>query len=391
MRKLIALILVIILALTSASCQVGTSTDADESAGASGSVSPSPETTESTPQESTGVDHNVIMLKGTIGDLPVHMSLVIADGVVTGSYYYDKVGKELKLEGSTEAERMISFSEYDENGERTGSFDGWYTRGIRITGNWTNAKTGDVLEFNLNVIGGVPANAIWAGEWRRTHAGRFESAKLAIFSETSGSFRFQLDVFSGAHTGFIDGEATIDGKTALFKADETKAELKFSLNNGLIEIVSGGDIGYFGGMGVVFDGEYTQKALPEDTLLTQGYVSGAAEDQAFREMTGEDYVLFLNTAHLGYEEEDLDGFGAKVWRWRVRGLSGYNESIVMFLPDGALCTAVLDPENEVIKAYTNAGDIKNPPATILAWVADIQEALGLTADLPVKFHNAEKN
>ena len=134
---------------------------------------------------------------------------------------------------------------------------------------------------------------------------------------TGGSFSFQLDAFS-PHTGFIDGEAIIDGKTAIFKADETNAQLKFILDNGIIEIVSGGDINYFSGMGVVFDGEYTKKALPEDTLLTRGYVPGEAEDEAFREMAGEDYELFLNTAHLGYEDEDRDGLGAKVRRWRVR-------------------------------------------------------------------------
>ena len=73
------------------------------------------------------------------------------------------------------------------------------------------------------------------------------------------------------------------------------------------------------------------------------------------------------------------------------GPTGHNESIVMFLPDGTLCAAVLNPDNEVFKVYTNAGEIKTPPKTILAWIADIQEILGLTADLPVEFHNTEKN
>ena len=90
---------------------------------------------------------------------------------------------------------MLSINEYDENGALTGSFDGWYTRGIRIAGNWTNAKTGGVLEFSLNVIGGVPASAVWAGEWKRLHTGRFESATLAIFNETGGTSVFSLTRF----------------------------------------------------------------------------------------------------------------------------------------------------------------------------------------------------
>jgi hypothetical protein len=81
------------------------------------------------------------MLEGTIGGPSVHMSLTISDGKVTGSYYYDKVGKETEAGGVNRSGPDDLMDEYDENGAMTGSFDGWYTRGIRITGTWTNAKT----------------------------------------------------------------------------------------------------------------------------------------------------------------------------------------------------------------------------------------------------------
>jgi hypothetical protein len=390
MKRFVILILIIILALTGVSCRGTAGTDMNITPEASPSVH-EPSDDSAGAAEGEAGDKNVIMLRGTIGELPVHMSLTISDGIVTGSYYYDRVGKELKLEGSTEADRMIYLDEYDENGELTGKFDGWYTRGIRITGSWTNAKTDAKLDFNLSIIGGIPANAVWAGEWHRMDTGCFDSATLAIFNETNSSFEFQLDAFSGSHMGFVDGKALIDGKTAIFKDKDTSAELTFSLAGGLLEVVSGGDISYYAGMGVAFDGSYTKEALPEETLLAQGYLGSEEQEDAFRAMTGKDYELFLNTAQLGYEEEDRDGFGAQVYRWTVRGLSGYAESIVMQLPDGGLCAAVLDPEKNNFIVYTNEDIIVSPPRTILAWIADIQEAMGLTGDLPVEFCNTNEN
>lgn len=395
MQRLLIAVLILVLMLTSASCKgttgIGTDNPVLPDTSQSASAPPvSPSATE-TFAETPG-NNNVIMLEGTIGDIPVHMSLYISGGIVTGSYYYDKVGKELKLKGTTaEADRMIYLDEYDENGELTGKFDGWYTHSIRMTGSWTNSKTDKTLNFNLKVIGGIPANAIWAGEWKRMDTGRFGSATLVVFNETKSGFEFQMDAFSGAHMGFINGTAVIDGTTAYFKDKDTTAALVFSMKNDLIDVVSKGEIYYYAGANVVFDGSYTQKKLPEDTLLNMGYVPDEARDVAMHAMTGEDYELFLNTAQIRGDREDIDGLGAEVFNWWVNGFAGSNESIVMFLPDGKLCAAVIDPERNAFKVYTNAEYITAIPETIWSWIADLQELLGLTSDLPVQFHNTDKN
>ncbi len=224
----------------------------------------------------------------------------------------------------------------------------------------------------------------------------FESGTLVIFNETKNGFEFQMDAYSGGHMGFIDGTAVINGSEALYKdtGDDGDyppgAEITFILKDGMIALAANEAANGHAGSGVYFGGQYTKNALPKATLLTQGYVSNEAEDDAFRAMVGDDYELFLNTAHLGYEEEDLDGYDARVYRWSVRGLAGYFESIVMFLPDGQLCAAVLDPDNNTFIVYTDAGNMDSVPRTVLAWIADIQEMLGLTADMPVEFYNTEK-
>lgn len=386
MKRVMSAVMSLVLVLVVMSC--GRTSDTIPSAAV---TEESSDVISAEPSQELSVDNNVIMLKGTIGGLPVHMSLKIDENIVTGSYYYDKVGKDLRLKGTLEEDRMISLSEYDENDQHTGTFDGWYTHGIRITGNWTNVKTNATLEFSLNVIGGIPANAIWAGEWERMNTGRFNSATLVIYDETKSGFNFQLDAFSGANMGFLDGSAVIDGVTARYYDETTGAEILFGMKDGLVDLTANTEANAQCGMGVAFDGIYTKDGLPEDTLLTQGYVATKAADDAFRAMAGGSYELFLNTAQLRYEEEELDGFGAKVYSWMVRGFAGSNESIVMFLPDGKLCAAVIYPEKNIFMVYTDADYITSVPKTISSWINEKQEIMGLSSDDSVIFKNTTKN
>ncbi len=408
MKRLIIALLILILSLTGASCK-GTSAggsiapDASENA-ASSPIPPSAsnesasagstaaEDTSAPPSSSSApsADKDTIKLEGTIGDIAIHMSLKIEEGTVTGTYYYDKVKQDIRLDGTIEANRMITIKEYDVDGTFTGTFDGWYTPGIRLSGSWTNAKTDEVLSISLDVMDGIPSDAVWAGEWKRTETGRFASAALVIFNETQSSFAFQIDAFYGSHMGFIDGTAIIDGTSAYFKDKQTSAELVFNLKNGLIDVLSKGDIFYYAGANVFFDGSYTHGELPEDTLLAMGYVPDKARDDAFRSMTGEAYELFLNTAQIKVEQEELDGFGAQVFNWWVTSFGGTYESTVMFLPDGKICAAVIDFDGGSFKVYTNADYITAVPKTIEVWVAKLQELLGIS-DMPVEFHGTHKN
>lgn len=336
------------------------------------------------PSAEPSADKNTIKLEGSIGDIPIHMSMTIEDGIVTGTYYYDRVGQDIRIEGTIEANRMMTMKEFETDGPVTGAFDGWYTPGIDFTGIWTNAKTNKTLNFSLNVINGIPKDAVWSGAWNRLHAGLYDTAKIAIFNETKTGFDFQIDAFSGANMGFVGGYAVIDGASAHFQDKDTSAELLFSLKDGLIDVKSSGDISYYAGAGVGFDGKYTKDQLPEFTLLTEGYVSSKAQEDAFKAMVGADYELFLNTANIVADEQDLDGFGAQVYRWWVRGIALSNASIVMFLPDGNFCAGVIDPENNIIKVYTNAADITAVPKTILAWADGFSK-------MPVEFHNSSEN
>lgn len=391
-RIIIALIVMMVLAGTSCKT-VSSGSDASAAISPTEQASESPESTTPNPSQTAvtpPADKETILLEGTIGDLPVHMRLKIKNGKVSGSYSYDKVKQDIMLEGSIEADRMMYINEFDEVGDMTGQFDGWYTPGIRITGRWTDTKTDKVLDFNLAIIDGVPADAIWAGEWKRMDTGRFYSATLVIFQETENSFEFLMDAYSGANMGFIGGTATLEGTKAYYKDSGTEgayppgAALTFELKDGQISLTANEAANGQAGAGVVFDGAYTKAALPEDTLLRMHYVQSEEQDEAFRTMVGKDYELFLNTANFPEDAEDLDNLGADVTTWWVRGFTGSNESIVMLLPDGRLCAAVIEPESGTIKVYTDADYITAVPKTIKTWADSFPE-------MAVQFHNTNKN
>jgi hypothetical protein len=81
------------------------------------------------------------------------MDLTKTDSTFGGAYYYDKIGKPLKIYGHlTKNENEIELSEYDEKGDKTGIFLGTYNADNTFIGIWTNAKTNKVLPFSLSQL-----------------------------------------------------------------------------------------------------------------------------------------------------------------------------------------------------------------------------------------------
>lgn len=217
------------------------------------------------------------------------------------------------------------------------------------------------------------AGEVWSGEWRRVVTGRFDSSTLVITNETKESFDFEIEAFSGANMGYASGSAAITGQTARYHNSDTGAELAFNLLDGIIKLTANDVANEQNGMGVFFDGDYSKEPQPEATLVTLGYLPGPEQDDAFRVMTGKDYELFLDTAQYNAEAQDLDGFGARVFRWWVRGLAATNASIILFLPEGTICAAVIDPEAGVVKVFTNDERIGTVPKTVLDWAEGFSE------------------
>ena len=91
-----------------------------------------------------------LSLAGSIGKYPVTMQLNIEGSTVKGHYYYDKQGpgKVLTLEGVKNNDNRLYLDEFDEYGEKCGTFNGSLLNGI-FEGEFVTAK-GKSLYFHVS-------------------------------------------------------------------------------------------------------------------------------------------------------------------------------------------------------------------------------------------------
>ncbi len=92
---------------------------------------------------------------GSIGNaLDLQMKLQREGEVLTGSYFYQKVGSKIDLRGTVDKDGNVSLDEFDANGKQTGTFKGqWKTDSegaIEISGNWTKPNSDKKTAFTLH-------------------------------------------------------------------------------------------------------------------------------------------------------------------------------------------------------------------------------------------------
>jgi hypothetical protein len=87
---------------------------------------------------------------GSIGDNFIVMDLTKIDSVLTGQYYYTKMGVTLSLNGSISLDGKFSLLEMNDKYEEVGKFEGWFLSDKSISGTWSNSKTKKALSFNLS-------------------------------------------------------------------------------------------------------------------------------------------------------------------------------------------------------------------------------------------------
>lgn len=89
-------------------------------------------------------------MKGTISDnLAVTMELTKTDSELTGTYFYNKIGLPLSVNGQVASSGEITLTETNEKYEETGKFVGKYSSPETFEGTWTNPKTNKSLPFKL--------------------------------------------------------------------------------------------------------------------------------------------------------------------------------------------------------------------------------------------------
>lgn len=328
--------------------------------------------------------NGLVPMTGAInGNLPIHMSLKIdSKGNVTGSYYYDKYKKTIKLSGSISG-KQVYMTEFDAKGKETGYFQGWWIAGTGFNGVWSNPESTRQLPVEALTVKAVtsfkvPTAAQWSGEWYMPSSSPFYGAYAEFSNVKSDKLTFSVDAFDGAHSGILEDESAVVRKRMAVYKEEDGSVVFFYLLNDKLYVTSPEPV-YSAGANVTYTGEYT-KGTPKETVYTlkgTGVFKTAAEDKAFRNVVGDDYDLFLYSMQLLDEPEDLDGLGARVVTGGVRGLFTITEAIIMYDKQGHYWAAALDIDEEdspeelyasFVRFYTNVPNTTELPETIANWM-----------------------
>ena len=84
---------------------------------------------------------------GAVGKYPVEVTINNESADITGSYRYKSKSASLNLKGSQTGDKL-TLSEYDEKGNKCGSFVGKWADGI-YEGQWTNATESRLMDFKF--------------------------------------------------------------------------------------------------------------------------------------------------------------------------------------------------------------------------------------------------
>jgi len=223
---------------------------------------------------------------------------------------------------------------------------------------------GHILILLVSILG-TPQNT-WNGIWYRNHL--CDNAQLVISPKSEDSFHFAITAYSGALTGFIEGDAVINDDTAqwLMYEDGKKREIHFRYTDRGISITTKNCEGYYGAEGVIFDGEYTSYLISEEKLADKWFeniINDMEMNQKIKKALGRSFVPFVYRLHLRFTEKSLDTFKATVISGCVTGLCDSAAAIIMITQQKHFYIAWL--EDGLIYYYTSDDTYKQKlPITI---------------------------
>ncbi|MBN2345890.1 MAG: hypothetical protein JXO51_05825 [Candidatus Aminicenantes bacterium] len=219
------------------------------------------------------------------------------------------------------------------------------------------------MEGPRQELPGIAGN--WAGHWTRVGSTFQDHSKLVISDVSAKSFKFELNVQSGGHVDEFSGTASVTGNRAVFQDADRDCTLIFVLEDKTLALKTEGDC--LLAMGCTIEGAYRPDvASDEPTLWQRGVFESEAQEDTFLQLVGEEASMFEFSMQLIAEEEDLDGFSARVRTGFVRGLAATMTAIVMIHPEGKIWAAVRD--NDEVRYFTNDPPcLRKLPKTIERW------------------------
>jgi len=216
---------------------------------------------------------------GTINNtIRIRLKITQSGNAIRGTYLYEKVGKDIQLNGSVNGQQQVTIKETDANGNQTGIFKGRFIGSDVLEGTWSNADGTKTFPFRVSTgsAASLPAassNDGITGEYVRLDAkGRIEKESGAGINvrllkdgsaEIQGEAVLVVDAKRGnVRTGNVEGTYKLNGNKLLVKGEgEYDCSLTITFGKGTLEVT--GDNNQCGGLGVNFDGSYKRVGAPK--------------------------------------------------------------------------------------------------------------------------------
>ncbi|CRG52056.1 lysozyme inhibitor LprI family protein [Yersinia wautersii] len=231
----------------------------------------------------------------------------------------------------------------------------------------------------IALMSDVDKNFNWDGQWWNITKGNDRGGVIEIHRVTEWGFSLDSRAWSGENMGNFRAEARKTEGVAVVDVIENTANCRLLLipgKDGSLQVHSNGSWGCRISMpkDVFIDGQYVRAEKDPrkaPTLLSIGVFSEASVDDAFRNLVGEHYAQFVQSANVYIYINDLDNRGAKVLSTWVRGAANRRASIIMYTHTGQHWAAYVAPDKNgqlQIYYFTNVAADKNKrPKTIVEW------------------------
>ena len=210
--------------------------------------------------------------------MKIRIRLAENNGKYQGTYLYEKVGKDLRLNGASRGEGEFYLNEFDESGKKTGVFEGHFVSEDWIEGTWVPGAGKKSVAFSAwNPKGkDVPTDSKddkVSGEYKRVdEQGRFDSntAVLNVWLLKSGRVRVAGDATwvadpkkGNVNVGEVDGVFDLKSNKVVYGGSDADDPCRFTITIGAGSLAVTEDNLQCGGLNVSFDGTYRKVGPPK--------------------------------------------------------------------------------------------------------------------------------
>jgi uncharacterized protein len=230
----------------------------------------------------------------------------------------------------------------------------------------------------ISLISEATPDFNWEGNWWNMSAPNMSGGTIQLSHSAEWSVNTDIRVWAGLNHDEFTAEARKVYGMALVENISDTSNCKLLLiprPSGVLQVYSNADWGCRLSMpgGGFIDGKYQRAESdprPKSTLLTMGILRDQAMDTRFRELVGDDYQAFVDTANVYMYQDDLDNIGATVVGMWLRGAANSQNAIIMYTKNNLWAARIeTDKKGKKTLHYfsTQGNDLKTMTRTLLSW------------------------